>query len=353
MLSKAEERRTRAAAGRTRRSTEPPRRRACAGARGVCAGSHRAAVRAVGGGAKNPARGVGRPRFRRPDAARRANGRETRPGAPRLHVATVDHGLRPDSRAEAENVGEWAHRLGLCARHSDLERREAQDANSGARAGGALRTSVRARRAHRRGCRGERPSRRRSGRDDPVPPAARQRPRRPCRHGGVARPTGAASMHALCCSAAKTELVAYCAAKAHPFFSDPSNRDRSLRPHADARASASCSQRKGSTARGCCALGGAPRGPRRRSPPAPPPSPKACDPRANPASGAPIFRASAAEPEEIFLRVLGREIAALGASPDDQARPLRLERLEALAARPAPRAQRWARRSAARSAGPH
>ncbi|MGO8740291.1 tRNA lysidine(34) synthetase TilS [Rhodoblastus sp.] len=30
-----------------------------------------------------------------------------------LHIATVDHGLRPDSRAEAEQVGRWARGLGL------------------------------------------------------------------------------------------------------------------------------------------------------------------------------------------------------------------------------------------------
>ncbi|WP_084704828.1 tRNA lysidine(34) synthetase TilS [Beijerinckia mobilis] len=32
---------------------------------------------------------------------------------PLLHVASVDHGLRPDSALEAENVGKWAERLGL------------------------------------------------------------------------------------------------------------------------------------------------------------------------------------------------------------------------------------------------
>jgi len=33
--------------------------------------------------------------------------------APLLHVACVDHGLRPDSALEAEDVGKWAQRLGL------------------------------------------------------------------------------------------------------------------------------------------------------------------------------------------------------------------------------------------------
>lgn len=36
-----------------------------------------------------------------------------RPGRPRVTVATVDHGVRPDSRAEAEAVGEAARALGL------------------------------------------------------------------------------------------------------------------------------------------------------------------------------------------------------------------------------------------------
>jgi tRNA(Ile)-lysidine synthase len=42
-----------------------------------------------------------------------AHGRETRGGRPELIVLTVDHGLRPESRAEAEQVGRRAASLGL------------------------------------------------------------------------------------------------------------------------------------------------------------------------------------------------------------------------------------------------
>jgi tRNA(Ile)-lysidine synthase len=254
---------------------------------------------------------------------------KTRPGAPRLHVATVDHGLRPDSRAEAEKVAEWAHRLGLAhdiltwtgAKPKTRIQESAREAryellfSHAARIGADVVAS-----AHHA---------------DDQAETILFRLLRGSGPGGLAGMAASRDrlglVHArplLHCS--KTELVAYCAAKAHPFFSDPSNRDTAY-ARTRMRALLILLAKEGLDREGLLRLG------RRaaRAEAALAAHAAAVAESLRPAREPGLWRADisrlAAEPEEIFQRILGREIAALGASPDDQARPLRLERLEALA----------------------
>ncbi|MGO9673671.1 MAG: tRNA lysidine(34) synthetase TilS [Methylocella sp.] len=258
---------------------------------------------------------------------------KTRPGAPPLHVATVDHALRPQSRAEAEQVGLWAHRLGLShdilVWSGDKPRSRIQE-----RARAARYDLLFAHAAH-------------VGADvvatahhaDDQAETILFRLLRGSGPGGLSGMAASRArlglVHArplLQCS--KAELIACCAAKAHPFFTDPSNCDpayartrmRALSGLLEkeglgreallrlgrraARAEAALAARAGAVAAGLAAA---------REPG--------------------LYRADisslAREPEEIFLRVLAREIVPLADSladaPCAKSRPLRLKRLETLA----------------------
>lgn len=144
-----------------------------------------------------------------------------------IAVATVDHGLRAESRAEAETVGAWARALGFA--HHLLTWRGAkpttrvQERARGARyellsdcaqqiGADAIVT------AHHADDQAETVLFRLT-RGSGVAGLAGMAPRSPCGDSVLARPLLAFS---------KAELVAICDAAGHRFFSDPSNVDESF-----------------------------------------------------------------------------------------------------------------------------
>ena len=247
-----------------------------------------------------------------------------RDAPPRLNVATVDHCLRPDSRSEAEQVARSAAALGLPhailnwdgpkpksriqevarqARYELLFRHAAEiDADTVATAHHA---------------------------DDQAETILF----RLLRGSGLA---GLAGMAASCerdglthsrpllhCS--KTQLIAFCEFKEHPYFNDPSNRNpayartrmrtlggalagHGLNREALLRLGRRAARAEAALAERAQAVGA--------DLPA----------RREPGRFSANIAALADQPEEICLRVLGSEIKALG----DPTRPLRLERLETL-----------------------
>jgi tRNA(Ile)-lysidine synthase len=248
-----------------------------------------------------------------------------RPTALRLHVATVDHGLRAEARAEADKVAFWADRLGLShdtlvwsgekpkSKIQELARLARYDllfAHAGRIGADVVATGHHA--------------------DDQAETVLF----RLLRGSGLAGLSGMAAsierlglIHArplLPCS--KAELVDFCEARGHPYFDDASNADPAF---ARTRMRALCGilEEAGFGRDALLRLG-------RRAARAD--TALAARAAAVAASLAPVrapdlFRANieslAYEPEEIFLRVVGREILALG----DESRRLRLDRLETVA----------------------
>jgi tRNA(Ile)-lysidine synthase len=258
---------------------------------------------------------------------------------PRLHVATVDHGLRPEAGVEAEKVGGWARRLGLA--HDTLAWTGAKPTSRIQERARQARYELLFAHAARIGA-------------DVVATAHHADDQaetilfRLLRGSGPAGLSGMAASHVrlgltharplLQCS--KAELIAFCATKTHPFLIDPSNRNQAY-ARTRMRALGSILEQEGLGRDALLRLG-------RRAARAE----AALAARAStvaetlPAARAPgLYRADisslAQEPEEIFLRVLAREIVpivnpldgdsrgdSLGEGPPRQ---LRLERLETLA----------------------
>lgn len=259
------------------------------------------------------------------------------PGAPRLHVATVDHGLRKDARSEAEAVALWAAQLGLAhdvlvwsgvkpkSKIQELAREARYELlfSHAARIGADIVAT-----AHHA---------------DDQAETILFRLLRGSGLGGLSGMAPSAPRQGLTLSRPllrlpKADLIAFCEAKAHPFFVDPSNHnpayartrlralgailaEEGLSRQAlirlgrrAARAEAALAARAEAVAAGLAA-------------------------RREPGGFSADLTPLADEPEEIFLRVLAAEIVALGS----QAQPLRLDRLEALTA---------AMRSALRKAEP-
>lgn len=144
--------------------------------------------------------------------------------APQLRVATVDHGLRPESRDEAEAVAAWAKALGLAhailvwdgpkpkARIQELAREKRYElllAHAKEVGAGALATAHHA--------------------DDQAETILF----RLLRGSGLTGLAGMAetSQHAGCLLSrpllgfSKDDLIGYCEAQTHPYFRDPSNAD--------------------------------------------------------------------------------------------------------------------------------
>ncbi|VFU11061.1 tRNA(Ile)-lysidine synthase [Methylocella tundrae] len=249
-----------------------------------------------------------------------------RPGAPSLHVATVDHGLREDSRREAEAVAVWTARLGLthdvlvwsgAKPRSKIQElaREARYAllfSHAARIGAEIVAT-----AHHA---------------DDQAETILFRLLRGSGLGGLSGMAASARRQGLMLSRPllelpKAELIAFCEAKAHPFFADPSNRnpayartrlralgamlaEEGLSRHALLRLGRRAARAEAALAARAEAAGGA------------------FDARREPGGFSADFTALANEPEEIFMRVLAAQITVLGG----QGRPLRLDRLEALTA---------------------
>ena len=263
--------------------------------------------------------------------------------SPRLHVATVDHGLRPEAAAEAEQVAEWARRLGLphdtlvwtgAKPKSRIQERARQARYKllfahAARIGAdvvatAHHADDQAETILFRLLRGSGPA--------GLSGMAASRPRLGLTH---ARPL-------LQCS--KAELTACCATNTHSFLTDPSNSDPAY-ARTRMRALGGLLEQEGFGREALLRLGR--RAARAEAALAARASAVA---EALPAAREPgLYRADisslAQEPEEIFLRVLAREIVPivnpLGGDPlgdslgdylgEPSPRRLRLERLETLA----------------------
>ncbi len=242
----------------------------------------------------------------------------------RLHVATVDHGLRESSRAEAEQVASWAARLGLA--HEILAwdgvkpKSKIQELAREARYG--LLFSF----ADRIGA-------------DVVATAHHADDQaetilfRLLRGSGIGGLSGMAAnverrglIHSrplLRCS--KAQLIAVCEANGHPFCADPSNRNPAY-ARTKLRALCGLLTEEGLDREALLQLG-------RRAARAE--AALADQTRVAAAGLAPMrepggFTADmsclATAPEEIFLRIIACEIRALGS----RTHPLRLERLETL-----------------------
>ncbi len=243
--------------------------------------------------------------------------------APRLSVATVDHGLRAGSGHEAEKVAGWAAALSLphailiwegAKPHSRLQER-AREARYGLLCAHAARAGV-----------GHIMTAHHSGDQAETVLFRLLRGSGICGLAGMATMTrrGALTLGRPLLSYSKEELAAFCKAKAHPYFEDPSNADprfarTKLRQLAARLASegldrAALLRLAGRAARAEAAL-----------------SAWAAELRATlPAERSPgLFKANiaalASKPEEILLRFLASELKFAGFG-----RQLRLDRLESL-----------------------
>lgn len=247
-----------------------------------------------------------------------------RRSAPPLSVATVNHGLRPDSRSEAEQVDRWAAALGLPheildwdgpkprSRIQELARQARYDLlfRHAARIGADIVAT-----AHHA---------------DDQAETILFRLLRGSGIGGLAGMPDSRERHGLIHSrplllCGKAQLVAYCAAHGHPYFEDPSNRNpayartrmralgRAFAEHGLDRAALLRLGRR--AARAEAALTERTQALRADLPA-----------RREPGRFSADISSLADQPEEILLRILGFEIKALS----DAARPLRLARLESL-----------------------
>ncbi|WP_084143495.1 tRNA lysidine(34) synthetase TilS [Methylocapsa acidiphila] len=246
------------------------------------------------------------------------------PGAPLLFVATVDHGLRKESRLEAEQVARWSAALGLphklLAWNSTSVKTRIQERAREARYellfahAAEIGADIVATAHHA---------------DDQAETILF----RLLRGSGLGGLSGMAASQRLegvtlsrpLLQTTKAELIALCEAKGHPFFDDPSNRDPAF-ARARLRGLSGFLAEQGLDRRALLRLG-------RRAARA-----EAALAHYAAAAGAdvPAIRDEnrlsldlnwlADRPEEVFLRVLAEEIRNLV----DRSRILRLERLEAL-----------------------
>ncbi len=238
------------------------------------------------------------------------------PGEPRLHVATVDHGLRANARAEAEKVAGWAARLGLPhdilvwdgakprSKIQELAREARYELlfSFAARIGAQVVAT-----AHHA--------------DDQAETILF----RLLRGSGLGGLAGMAAnverrelIHARpLLQFSKAELRAYCAAKGHPFCVDPSNSDPA---YARTRMRALCGllAKEGLGRDALLRLGR--RAARAEAALADQAQAAAAglSPAREPGGFVADISCLAAAPEEIFLRVIAREIDALG-FPDSAA----------------------------------
>jgi len=258
--------------------------------------------------------------------------------SPRLHVATVDHGLRPEAGAEAEQVAEWARRRGLP--HDTL-------VWTGAKPKSRIQERARQARyqllfAHAARIGADVVATAHHADDQAETILFRLlRGSGPAGLSGMAASRGRFGLtHArplLQCS--KTELIACCAAKTHPFLTDSSNSDpayartrmralgRLLEPEGLGREALLRLGRRAARAEAALAARAA------------------TVAETLPAERTPgLYRADisslAQEPDEIFLRILAREIVPIVSPPGDPLGDsldeptlgrLRLKRLETLA----------------------
>ncbi len=246
--------------------------------------------------------------------------------APRLRVATVDHGLRPESREEAEAVAAWATSLGLAhailpwegpkpkarvqerAREKRYELLLAHAKDIGAE---ALATAHHA---------------------DDQAETILFRLLRGSSIAGLAGMTSRGeragftiSRPLLACT--KDDLVAVCEAAAHPYFRDPSNADPAY-ARTRIRDLLARLEPEGLTRRGLLELG---RRAARAEAALAEHALRLCarlDADRAPDRFVAGVRALATEPEEIVLRVVANEIKRINKGHD-----IRLDRLESLAAR--------------------
>ncbi len=141
-----------------------------------------------------------------------------------IAVATVDHGLRPESRAEAETVGRWAAELGFV--HHLLTWEEEKPATRIQERARAARYALLGDCAARTGAEAVVTAHHaddqaetilfRLSRGSGVAGLAGMKPQARCGAALLLRPL-------LCVD--KAALVAVCADSGHPYFSDPSNAD--------------------------------------------------------------------------------------------------------------------------------
>lgn len=244
--------------------------------------------------------------------------------SPFLRVATVDHGLRPGSGEEASAVADWAKGLGL--RHDTLLwegakpktriQERARDARYALLCAHAERIGADCiATAHHADDQAETILFRLS-RGSGLPGLAGMAPQS-LRHGLLhSRPL---------MDCGKDELIAFCQAKAHPYFDDPSNKDPRfartrirdlavlLKEHGLDRDALLRLARR--AARAEAALSVCAKNARAALPASREPDHFSTD-----------ISALASQPEEIILRILAQEIKDLNGS-----RTIRLERLERLA----------------------
>jgi tRNA(Ile)-lysidine synthase len=248
---------------------------------------------------------------------------QTRPA--RLHIATVDHRLRKDSALEAQQVATWAAALGLS--HTTLAWTGPKPTSKVQELARQARYDLLFRHAATIGANIVATAHHADDQAETI----LFRLVRGSGIGGLAGMAGATDRGEICHSRPllrcnKADLMAFCDSKAHPFLADPSNqnpayartrmrtlgatlaeqglsRDALLRlGRRAARAEAALAEQSRAVRAALCAE------------------------RKSQRFSADIL-ALKDQPEEVVLRILSQEIAALG----DPTRPLRLERLETLA----------------------